>query len=159
MKHTAFVVLGFVWRKVAVFEDVSSLKALYCSIVRSILEYAVQVWSLYHAIKAIRIEGVQKQFLWFTLRRLPWNDPLCISPYEQRCQLISLETLASRRILSERMFLFDVLTICCALNFSKEFISPFRQVRSVDILLCGCPGIAQISVKIIRKIAFVVNLI
>lgn len=128
----AFVVLGFVRRNAADFEDVYTLKALYCSLVRSILEYVVQVWSPYHAIQANRIELVQKKFLRFALRRLPWNDPLRLPPYEQRCQLISLETLASRRTLSERMFVFDVLSgnlDCPELLQRINFSVPSRSLR------------------------------
>ncbi|XP_053687174.1 uncharacterized protein LOC128736711 [Sabethes cyaneus] len=57
-----FAVLGFIRRNAREFHDVYALKTLYCSLVKSILEYAVQVWTPYHASQIARIERVQQLF-------------------------------------------------------------------------------------------------
>lgn len=41
----AFAMLGFLRRNTAEFENINALKTLYITMVRSILEYAVQVWA------------------------------------------------------------------------------------------------------------------
>lgn len=106
----AFSLLGFLRRITKSFQDVYALKSIYCTVVRSVLEYAVQVWSPYHQVQSNRVERVQKSFLRYALRRLPWNDSIRLPPYEHRCMLIGLDTLASRRILLQRVFCFDLLT-------------------------------------------------
>ncbi|XP_055589060.1 uncharacterized protein LOC129741361 [Uranotaenia lowii] len=55
----AFSVLGFVRRNSQSFQDVYTLKAVYCSFVRSVLEYAACVLSPHHTSWSLRIERVQ----------------------------------------------------------------------------------------------------
>ena len=83
----AFSVLGFIRRHASEFTDVYALKSLFCTLVRSILEYASPIWSPYYAAHIIVIERVQKKFVRFALRLLPWNDPVNLPPYPGRCQL------------------------------------------------------------------------
>lgn len=106
----AFAMLGFIRRNTHEFRDVYALKTLYCSIVRSILEYAVQVWAPHHETQIARLERVQRSFVRFALRRLPWNNPTILPAYEQRCQLIRLESLHRRRVYLQRLFAFDLLS-------------------------------------------------
>lgn len=67
----AFATLGFLRRNAADFVDLFALKTIYCSLVRSQLEYAVQVWAPYYAVQAERIERIQRAFTRFAVRRLP----------------------------------------------------------------------------------------
>ncbi|XP_062699172.1 uncharacterized protein LOC134284397, partial [Aedes albopictus] len=53
--------LGFLRRNTADFDDIYALKALYCSLVRSGLEYGVQIWAPYRGVHELRIENVQKR--------------------------------------------------------------------------------------------------
>ena len=101
--------LGFIFRIAAEFHDPYCLRALYVSLVRSVLESASIVWCPYTEIWSRRIEAVQKRFIRYALRFLPWNDPDNLPPYEDRCRLIALETLSNRRSLSKATFVGKLL--------------------------------------------------
>lgn len=106
----AFTVLGFIRRHASGFTDIYCLKTLFCSLVRSILEYASPVWSPFYVKHNLAIERIQKSFLRFALRHLPWNDPINLPSYPERLKLINLESLSARRIRSQRLFIFDLIT-------------------------------------------------
>lgn len=128
----AFAVLGFIRRNASEFRDVYALKAVYCALVRSLLEYAVQIWAPHHEVHIMHIERVQRSFVRFALRRLPWNDPLRLPPYEQRRQLIKLESLKDRRVFLQRMFAYDIVTNridCPSLLEQANFLVPVRRTR------------------------------
>lgn len=101
--------LGFICRNAKDFDDTDTLKMLYQSLVRSILEYGVQVWAPRQIGEMNQYEGVQRKFLRFALRRLPWNDPIRLPPYSDRLLLIRMESASSRIVLLRRMFIFDIL--------------------------------------------------
>ena len=115
-QHVSFVFdkacrnLGFIMRTGKHFNDIYCLKALYCALVRSNLEYCVTVWSPFYQNGTSRIETVQRRFIRFALRRLPWSDPFRLPSYEQRCRLIDLDTLQSRRDVIRALFVSDLLT-------------------------------------------------
>ena len=128
----AYVTLGFIRRNTQTFRDIYCLKTLFCTHVRSILEYGVQVWAPYYAVHIDRIEKVQRRFLRYALRHLQWNDPVQLPPYEHRCNLISLPTLAQRRTLLQRLLIFDLLTSnidCSELLNRIPFNAPPRTLR------------------------------
>lgn len=130
----AYAILGLVKRNTRDFNDVYCLKAIYVSLIRSILEYSVIVWSPYHATHINRIERVQKAFVRFALRRLPWRDRMNLPPYENRCALINLPTLATRRTYLQRLFVFDLLenNIDCAELLARLRINaPVRRTRRI----------------------------
>lgn len=134
----AFAALGFVRRNASCFKDIYALKALYCSLVRSILEYAVCVWSPQHTTHIIRIEKVQRSFIRFALRQLPWSDPFNLPDYTSRCRLIALQTLSSRRSNLQRLFMFDLIRgnlDCPSLLQNVSFYAPNRHLRQRDLLL------------------------
>ena len=109
-----------------------ALKSLYCSLIRSVLEYAVQVWAPHHAIHVQRIERVQKRFVWYA-----WYNPSSLPPYEQRCALIGLQTLESRRLMLQRLYIFDILTgniDCSNLLQNVRLQAPARQLRHQQFL-------------------------
>lgn len=133
----AYAVLGFIKRNTQEFEDVYCLKSLYCSLVRSILEYGVLVWAPYHTTQSNRIERIQRNFIRYALRRLPWTDPVRLPPYEHRCALVHLETLACRRVLLQRLFVFDILSNnvdCSVLLTNINLNVPARTTRQADFL-------------------------
>lgn len=133
----AFSVLGFIRRHSSSFKDVYTLKALYCSLVRSILEYAAPVWAPYQATHTIRVERVQKKFIRFALRQLPWNDPTNLPAYSERCKLINIPTLAARRTFFQRIFVFDLLEgyIKCPELLEKIQLNvPQRTLRNPSAL-------------------------
>lgn len=129
----AFSLLGFLRRITKSFHDVYAMKAVYCAVVRSVLEYAVQVWAPYSQVQCSRVERVQRSFVRYALRRLPWNDAVRLPPYENRCMLMQLETLASRRIMLQRLFCFDLLAgniDCGELLFQLNIHAPTRRLRN-----------------------------
>ena len=103
-------VLGFVRRWSRELSDPYITKALYVSFVRPILEYASPVWSPHYSSHIKRIESVQRRFVRLSLRSLPWNDPYRLPPYENRLQLLNLNTLQRRRDVTDTLFIFKVLT-------------------------------------------------
>ena len=134
----AFATLGFLRRNTTDFNDPYALKTLYCSLIRSTLEYAVQIWAPQQSTMRDRIERVQKKFLRFALRQLPWRDPVRLPPYTDRCKLLNLPTLEERRTLLQRLFVFDMLNgnIDCPDVLQKiNFYVPPRRLRNHQLLL------------------------
>lgn len=133
----AYSVLGFVHRNASNFTDIYALKALFCTLVRSILEYAAPVWSPFQLTQVLRIERIQKKFLRFALRHLPWRDPDNLPHYPERCQLIDLEVLSARRIKLQRLFIFDLINSninCPSLLEQLPLNVPPRRFRSSALL-------------------------
>lgn len=107
----AVAMLGFVMRCAREFKDPYTIKSLYCSLVRSILEYASVVWSPTYAVHIKRIESIQKRFLLFSLRHLfPLNDFQNLPPYSDRLQLIDLTMLSTRRKVADLIYFCKVLS-------------------------------------------------
>lgn len=129
--------LGFIFRIAKDFKNIQCLKALYCSLVRSILEYESVIWAPFHQNSNLRIESVQRRFVRFALRHLPWNDPSNLPRYEDRCKLIGLELLSVRRKIKKSLFVSDLLQSridCPHLLSSLKFNVPSRSLRSHSFL-------------------------
>jgi len=101
--------LAFIKRWAKEFKDPYITKLLYTSLVRPHLEYASPVWNPGYTVHSDSIESVQKQFLLFALRGLPWDPSMNLPSYESRLKLISLPTLKSRRICANVCFLFKLI--------------------------------------------------
>lgn len=132
-----FAILGYIRRHAAFITDAHALKSLFCSLVRSTLEYAAPVWAPYQSTQVNKLERVQKYFIRFALRHLPWTDETRLPPYTSRCLLLDLETLSARRLKLQRIFIFDILTDridCSALRQLVNFNAPSRPLRTHDAL-------------------------
>lgn len=105
----AYAMLGFVIRCSKEFKDPYVVKTLYCCYVRSILEFSSIVWCPYYAIHISRIESIQKKFLKFALRNLGWRDRFELPPYENRLQLLNMNTLKHRREVGMVLFMVKLL--------------------------------------------------
>jgi hypothetical protein len=92
------------------FRDLYTLKTLYNSFVRSHLDYASVVWTQNCGGHLKRIEVIRKKVLKFALRTLGWRCDIELLPYCQRCRLIDLDVLSSRRRVSCALFISDVLS-------------------------------------------------
>jgi len=101
--------LAFIKRWAKEFKDPYITKLLFTSLVRPHLEYASPVWNPSYCANSDSIESVQKQFLLFALRGLPWDPALNLPSYEARLKLISLPTLKSRRACANVCFLFKLI--------------------------------------------------
>lgn len=114
-QHVSYIVdkasksLGLMFRITKSFTDIYCLKTLYCALVRSTLEYCSTVWSPYYQNGVLRIESIQRRFVRFALRLLPWHDPLRLPSYENRCRLISMDTLSTRRDVAKAVLVSDIL--------------------------------------------------
>lgn len=113
--HVAYITskalkcLGLIFRSAKHFDDIYCMKTLYCSLVRSVLEYGVVVWAPYYDSGIQLIEAVQHKFVRYALRRLPWTDPHNLPSYVDRCKLIDLDLLEHRRKVCKASFISDVL--------------------------------------------------
>ena len=101
--------LGFVKRWSKDFPDPYTLKTLFTALVRPNLEYASQVWSPFYRVHINRIESIQRNFLRYALRNLPWADPLVLPSYINRLKLINLSSLEKRREMADLIFLIEII--------------------------------------------------
>lgn len=101
--------LGFISKVCQSFRDPYCFRSLYCSLVRSILEFSSVVWSPSYVTWNLRLESVQRRFIRRALSHLPWNDPIVLPPYENRCLLLNLETLSARRLKAEALFAAKII--------------------------------------------------
>lgn len=104
---------------------------------RPILEYGSVVWDPCYAVHINNIESVQKQFLLFALRSLPWNSTVNLPPYTSRLALIKLPTLKSRRTMLNVTFLLNLINgdVRSELLLSRiSFNVPQRPSRYFSIL-------------------------
>lgn len=101
----AYKMLGFIMRITKPFKRIQSLKALYFAYVRSIVEFASQIWSPSYAIHVGRLESIQRRFL----KHISHRFGLSLSGYEERLQHYKVLSLEKRRKLSDMMFLYKVL--------------------------------------------------
>lgn len=98
--------LGFIKRNTSDFVTVPAIKVLYCSLVRSLLDYATSVWVPQYAFHIDRIERVQKKFMhhihYKFYRDTEYN-------YEEMCQRLNLSSLHERRSIHDLLLLFKIL--------------------------------------------------
>ncbi|XP_050525318.1 uncharacterized protein LOC126896507 [Daktulosphaira vitifoliae] len=91
----AFKASGFIMRLAKDFKQGLSLKVLFCSIVRPILEYDSVVWDPYTALGSLQLERVQRKFLRFVSYSLNLVCPN--HDYAPVSNLLGLSSLAERR--------------------------------------------------------------
>lgn len=101
--------LGFIFKISEDFRDPLCLRSLYCALVRSILEYSAVVWSPYHYCWVARLESVQRRFVRYALRNLPWQNRTNLPPYENRCRLLGIDTLELRRRRAQAAFAAKII--------------------------------------------------
>jgi hypothetical protein len=75
---------------------------------RSFLVFRHDLKQVYD-VRVDRVERVQMRFIGYALHGLGWTDMHDLPPYENRCALLHLDTLAKRRSVACVMFIFDVL--------------------------------------------------
>ena len=136
MINKANMVMGFIIREGREFSDPYCLKAMFLALVRSILEYSCQVWSPYYTVDILRIESIQRRFLRFALRKLPWSDLQLLPSYEHRLKLLNMPTLNKHR---------DYLRISFVCNIINGIIDCPNILAKLNL---------NINVRNLRKIEF-----
>ncbi|CAB3243345.1 unnamed protein product [Arctia plantaginis] len=97
--------LGFLLRVSADFKNIKTIKILYCSLVRSHLEYCSQVWNPMYNVYIDRIERIQRRFLGYIQYRCS-----CYLPdYVTRCKKFHILPLIERRKIADLSFLFGIM--------------------------------------------------
>jgi hypothetical protein len=117
-------------------------KSLYCSLVRSVIEYGSIIWMPQYDIDIRRIESLQKQFLIFCLRGLNWNHNYILPSYRSRLTLLHLLPLRDRQIINCCLFVYDMLkgniasaALLSSFNFRNNPYS-LRNFRSLEETRC-----------------------
>jgi len=98
----ALKTLDFVKPIAAEFIIVSSLKALYCSLVKPILEYCFVIWNPQTACIAVMLERVQWKFLKYAANTLKIECPN--HDFTPVLKYLKLDTLANRRQAANLIF-------------------------------------------------------
>ena len=122
--------LGLIKRTCKGLDDPRTLCNLYCSLVRSNLEYCSVVWSPYTKRNTDQLERVQRKVTKFILK----SD----DPYDIRLKKLNLMSLEKRRSLTDVTFLYKVLNGNIDIDISRiiEFHSEADRfsLRSTDFL-------------------------
>ena len=125
--------LGLVKKIACDFSDPMCLKTLFCSLVRSILEYCSAVWSPTSRIHMERIERVQRSFTRFAICKILGGLSSPMPPYEGRCRQLGLELLEKRRSHAQSTFIAALLLgniDSPSLLSSIPFYAPNRVLRN-----------------------------
>lgn len=122
--------LGFVMRISSSFKEAKTLKILYCSFVRSILEYGSQIWNPRYDKYINRLENIQRKFIKYLCYRTGYyyksNDYLNI------CAKFHLLPLCNRRKIADVIFLLKIISgriICPELLSKIGFNTPTKAMR------------------------------
>lgn len=123
--------LGFVIRNSKDFSNSRTIKTLYCSFVRSTLEYASNIWSPTSTTHIAQLERVQHKFLRYLARKFH-NDLKRQIDYEHYESLFKLQPLQLRRIISDVKFTikcFNGTVESSSFVHHFSFLIPIRQTR------------------------------
>lgn len=120
--------MGFVLRSCSQFTNLKTLKILYCSYVRSILEYSSQLWNPQYDVYINRLELIQRKFMRFLQYKCKTFD----TNYEARCKRHHILPLEVRRKIADTTLLAKIAQskIDSSYLLSKLQIRvPHRSVR------------------------------
>lgn len=99
--------LGFVMRNVKVFKKPTSKILIYNALVRSQLEYCSIIWRPHYSTHMLRIERLQKRFLWHLANST--GVATKIRSYQDRLKHFRIMSLTKRRILLDLVFSYKIL--------------------------------------------------
>lgn len=108
ISNKAMKTLGFIMRVTRDFKTIKTLKILYCSLVRSQLEYASQVWNPCYEKYVTMLERPQKKFLRF----INYKAKILSTDYEydEVCFHHHLLPLQTRREVADLSFMHNILS-------------------------------------------------
>ena len=87
---------------------IRALKVLYTAYVRSKLEFGSVIWDPTSEVYCQEIESIQKQFVMYALGDTNRIPPYILPPYEERCRMLGLVKLETRRAEANVMMAFDL---------------------------------------------------
>jgi hypothetical protein len=122
--------LGFIMRISAFFKLSTPLKALYCELVRPILEYGSVLWDPNSVSASLQLEKVQRKFLRFVSYVQNIDCPL--HNYAPVLSHLNLSSLADRRHAANLLFLQNLLNgkiDSSSLLIQLNFKAPSRLMR------------------------------
>lgn len=133
MTSRAFKMLGFIQRNSQEF-SVFTFKILYCSLVRSIMEYCSIIWCPFYNAQKSQLEKVQNKFLRICgykmgLRREDYDYSFILSQ-------LKMNTLETRRTQFELYFLHKLINgyvNCPEILDLVKFNTPTRRTRNSDL--------------------------
>lgn len=134
-------VLGFIMRISKCFNKVKTLKILYCSYVRSQLEYASQIWNPQYNKYIDRIENIQKRFIKYLCFKT--KTAYKSENYLKLCAKFHLLPLKTRRCIADCTFFIKILKgeIDCPELLQKiSFNIPSKSIRyrpPISVPLCS----------------------
>lgn len=114
-------ILGFIIRNGKIFRNHKTKIVLYYSLVRSLLEYGSIVWRPHYAAHTLRLERIQKRFLWHLSFSVGMAKKL--PSYKDRLAHFKIITLENRRNVLDLIFTYKVLRN--RVN-SAELLSKFK---------------------------------
>ncbi|KAL4107267.1 hypothetical protein QTP88_017643 [Uroleucon formosanum] len=123
--------LGFVMRTMNEFKLSGSLKTVYCSLVRSMLEYASVLWDPFVVTDSCHLEQVQRRFLSSAAYMLKIVHPP--HDYTPVLRALGLTSLADRRVKANLAFLKKIIDGSLnapSLLVQVNFKVPHRATRS-----------------------------
>lgn len=134
----AFKNLGFINRVTKPFNSTDTLKILYFSFVRSILDFGCNVWSPYYQDDINNIEKVQKKFI----NILNYRNNVSNLSYDDSLKRYKMLSLQNRRTQFDISLLHKIInslidcpTLLSKINFITKARLPVRSSRRLDILV------------------------
>ena len=128
---STFRSLGFVIRNCKGFKNLSTLRLLYVTFVRSRLEYASIVWSPIHNCNILQSEEIQRRFLKSAVYTLNVYPPRGF-PQTESLEMFNLVSFSSRRTTYFIFFLFKIVNKgldCISLSSKINYIVPRINAR------------------------------
>lgn len=116
--------MGFICRSLKPFNNINTHKILYFTYVRSILEYGSQIWNPFYHIHTSVVENVQRKFT----RIICYKFHLPRGTYESRLNLLNMHSLANRRLFSDELLLYKIISGRSNTNLSSE-LTPYTPAR------------------------------
>ena len=134
--------VGVIIRNSKEIEDLSVIKTLYCSLVRSRLEYASVIWNPIYKIHETNLERVQRRFLKYMVFRADGAYPEQGYPEDIMLERFSLHSLMSRRKLDSILLLVKILRFqidCSELLSLLRFRTSIGRLRSNNLFELTVP--------------------
>jgi ribonucleases P/MRP protein subunit RPP40 len=134
--NKAYRSLGFMIRSCSQFSNIKIAKILYCSYVRSCLEYCSQVWYPQYGVYINRLETIQRKFLRYLQFKCKGHE----REYTERCRKHHILPLVQRRQIAD---IVTLVKIAQSIIDSPHLLSlinlrvPNRSTRRHDTLIAS----------------------